>query len=62
MNFMSAFIREEEGVTTIEYCLIAALVSVMIVAGAGTVGTELNGTFQRLANCIQNTATCNNIA
>jgi pilus assembly protein Flp/PilA len=61
MNFMSAFIREEEGVTVMEYSLIVALVSVMIIAGAGTVGTELNGTFQRLANCIQNSAPCNNV-
>ena len=58
MNFITKFIREEDGVTAIEYGLIAALVAVAIVVGAGALGTQLNGLFQRLANCMQTTSTC----
>jgi pilus assembly protein Flp/PilA len=62
MKFISAFIREEDGVTAIEYGLIAALVAVAIVVGAGNLGIQLNGIFQRLANCMADTSTCNLVA
>ncbi|MDB5764979.1 MAG: Flp/Fap pilin component [Herminiimonas sp.] len=52
MEFIRNFIQEEEGVTAIEYGLIAALVAVAIVVGAGALGQGLNGLFQRLANCM----------
>ena len=39
------FVREEEGVTAIEYGLIAALIAVVIIGGATLVGTNLNGLF-----------------
>jgi pilus assembly protein Flp/PilA len=52
MDFIKNFLREEEGVTAIEYGLIAALVAVAIIVGAGDLGVELNGIFQRLANCM----------
>ena len=35
------FIRDEEGVTAIEYGLIAALISIAIIAGATIAGDEL---------------------
>ena len=59
MNFIKNFLKEEDGVTAIEYGLIAALVAVAIVVGAGNLGIQLNGLFQRLANCMQTTSTCN---
>lgn len=46
------FIQEEDGVTAIEYGLIAALVAVAIVVGAGALGQGLNGIFNRLAACM----------
>ena len=52
MNFITKFIREEDGVTAIEYGLIAALVAVAIIVGAGALGTALNGIFQRLGDCM----------
>lgn len=39
------FMRDEEGVTAIEYGLIAALIAVAIIVGAGLVGTNLNQLF-----------------
>ena len=43
------FLQDEEGVTAIEYGLIAALIAVAIIVGAGLVGTNLNGLFTRIA-------------
>lgn len=45
VQFIQQFVRDEEGVTAIEYGLIAALIAVAIIGGAGLVGTELNGLF-----------------
>lgn len=52
MNALHGFIDEEDGVTAIEYGLIAALVAVAIIVGATSLGTNLNDLFQRIANCI----------
>jgi pilus assembly protein Flp/PilA len=41
MNFIKNFLREEDGVTAIEYALIAALVAVGIISGATLLGTNL---------------------
>lgn len=60
MNFIKNFMREEDGVTAIEYGLIAALVAVAIIAGASALGTGLNGLFTRLGACMTTptVATC----
>lgn len=50
MNTLFArFLRDESGATAIEYGLIAALISVGIIAGAGSLGTNINGVFNKLA-------------
>ncbi len=41
--------RTEDGVTAIEYGLIAALVAVVIIVAVTTVGTELTRTFDTVA-------------
>jgi len=45
MNFIKNFLREEAGVTAIEYGLIAALIAVAIILAVTGVGTALNGVF-----------------
>lgn len=53
------FLRDEEGVTAIEYGLIAALIAVAIIAGAALVGTNLGTMFTNIANCLKTpSATC----
>ena len=42
--------KNEDGATTIEYGLIAALIAVAAVTVLGTVGTNLTATFQTVAN------------
>lgn len=54
------FVRDEEGVTAIEYGLIAALIAIAIVVGAGLTGTALNTLFTDVATCLAapSAATC----
>lgn len=49
---VQAFWRDEEGATAIEYGLIAALIAVAIIAGASTLGTNLNNLFDKIATCL----------
>lgn len=46
---VKGFLREEEGVTAIEYALIAALIAVVIIAGATAVGLNVNAMFTYIA-------------
>jgi len=48
------FLRDEEGVTAIEYALIAALIAIVIIAGTKYVGTEVNATFERVGDELNN--------
>jgi pilus assembly protein Flp/PilA len=43
------FVREEDGVTAIEYGLIAALIAVVIIASVKLVGTNLDAIFAKVA-------------
>ena len=43
------FLKDEEGVTAIEYGLIAALIAIAIIVAVTLVGTNLNGPFNRVA-------------
>jgi pilus assembly protein Flp/PilA len=48
-NLFSRFVRDESGATAIEYGLIAALVSVVIITGLTLIGTSLNTMFTKVA-------------
>ncbi|MDO8692713.1 MAG: Flp family type IVb pilin [Sheuella sp.] len=41
--------RRQDGVTAIEYALLAALIAVVIIAGVTLLGTTLDGFFSALA-------------
>jgi pilus assembly protein Flp/PilA len=45
-------VKTEEGVTAIEYGLIAALIAVAAVVVMGTVGTNLSGVFSQVASSL----------
>jgi pilus assembly protein Flp/PilA len=51
------FIRDEEGVTAIEYALIASLIAVVIITAVGLVGQDINATFEYIANKLVQPAT-----
>ena len=54
LNWLKSFIGKDEGVTAIEYGLIAALIAVVIIASVSIVGTELNSTFTTIQGALGN--------
>jgi len=49
MNFIKNFIAEEDGVTAIEYGLIAALIAAVIGVAVASIGTNLVTVFDKIA-------------
>ncbi|MFK3738890.1 Flp family type IVb pilin [Massilia sp. TN1-12] len=49
MTFIKNFIREEDGVTAIEYALIAALIAAVIVGVVTTLGGNIKNVFSGIA-------------
>ncbi|MEM9999382.1 MAG: Flp family type IVb pilin [Pseudomonadota bacterium] len=43
------FIKDESGATAIEYGLIAALIALAIIVGAGALGSSLNSKFESIS-------------
>ena len=48
-NLLTRFAKDQSGATAIEYGLIATLIAVAIIVGAGALGTKLNAVFQGVA-------------
>lgn len=53
---LQRFLREDEGATAIEYAVIAALVSVVIIAGATVLGTTMSVAFDYVATTVNSTS------
>jgi pilus assembly protein Flp/PilA len=51
-NPVASFVLDESGATAIEYGLIAALISVVIIVALTAVGTKLNATFTGVSNAL----------
>jgi pilus assembly protein Flp/PilA len=49
-TLVSRFLKDESGATAIEYGLIAAGISVAIIAVVNGLGTKLNGTFSSISS------------
>ena len=49
-TLVSRFVKDESGATAIEYGLIAAGISVAIIAVVNGHGTKLNGTFSSISS------------
>ncbi len=50
------FLHEEDGVTALEYGLIAALIAAVIVGAVTTLGTKVNTTFTTIADSLPEAA------
>ena len=54
-NFTSAvrtFIADEDGVTALEYGMIAALIAAVIVTTVGTLGEQVDAAFSKIADAL----------
>ncbi len=54
MYGIKRFLRDEEGANGVEYALLAGLIAVAFIVGAGLLGTNLNTFFNQLAACVAN--------
>ena len=52
LKLTQKFLREEDGVTAIEYGLIAALIAVVIITAVTNVGVALSGIFTTIAGAL----------
>ena len=52
-KLLARFLKNESGATAIEYGLIAAGISVVIITAVQLVGTNLKGTFNSVANAVK---------
>ncbi len=51
-SLFNRFAKDESGATAIEYGLIATLIAVALITGAGLVGTSLNKVFATISSKI----------
>jgi pilus assembly protein Flp/PilA len=52
MAILACFLKNDGGVTAIEYALIAALIAIIIVVSVTSVGTKLSAIFSTVATSI----------
>ena len=52
-QLISTFLADESGATAIEYCLIAAGISIVIVTAVNGIGSTLNATFTSVSTSLK---------
>ncbi len=52
MKKLIKFLKDEDGVTAIEYGLIAAFIALAIIIAVGTVGSKLPNTFDAVSTAL----------
>lgn len=53
MKQLENFIRNQDGVTAIEYALIASLIAMFIIAGVQVIGTKVSSVFNEVGNSLK---------
>ncbi|MBZ9809298.1 MULTISPECIES: Flp family type IVb pilin [unclassified Mesorhizobium] len=56
-NLIARFVKDESGATAIEYGLIAALIALAIIVGAGALGNAINAKFEAIGTSLNNVPT-----
>lgn len=62
MQTLYRFLKDESGATAIEYGLIAALVSVVIITAVASLGDNLTATFESINDCLESSDSCGDAA
>lgn len=52
MKKVMNFFKEEDGVTAVEYAIMVAVIALVVIGGAGLLGTNTNTTFTNAAGRI----------
>jgi pilus assembly protein Flp/PilA len=52
-NLIARFVKDESGATAIEYGLIAALIALAIMVGAGALGNSINNQFKAIGSTLE---------
>ena len=52
-QFLKQFFNDESGATAIEYCMIAAGISIVIVTVVNGIGVTLSGTFSSVSTSLK---------
>ena len=55
-KFAVDFLKAEDGPTAVEYAVMLALIILVCIAAIGTLGTNANATFTKVATTINSTA------
>ncbi len=50
MQLLLNFLRDTKGATSIEYAMIGAVVSIVIIGGTTVMGTKMNANFSTMAD------------
>lgn len=58
-KLFARFLKDESGATAIEYGLIAALIALAIMAGATTIGSQLDLTFTAIGSTLEDANAAN---
>jgi pilus assembly protein Flp/PilA len=53
MAILTQFLKNEDGVTAIEYALIASLIALFIIAAVQVVGTQVSTVFTEVGNALK---------
>ncbi|MBZ9918835.1 MULTISPECIES: Flp family type IVb pilin [unclassified Mesorhizobium] len=56
-NLIARFVKDESGATAIEYGLIAALIALAIIVGAGALGNAINAKFEAIGTSLNKVPT-----
>lgn len=57
MKYAYDLLRNDSGVTSIEYALLGALIAGMIVVGVGNAGTAVGTLYEHVASCVRGATT-----
>lgn len=52
MAYVTNFLRQDDGVTALEYGIIAALIAGVIIVAVTTIGTKINTAFTNIGNSL----------
>ena len=61
-NATRKFLRDEEGVTAIEYALIASLIAIAVITTVTLVGNQLNVVFNTICNKLKGSGSASTVA